>query len=81
MVQTRPSASVTWGRAHPGRQGDLGDYRRGWVDYEACFVTGQLPKRSEPSRRWKGERYDDKRLLIVSEQGFGDAIWIATLNA
>jgi Tfp pilus assembly protein PilF len=55
----------------------LGDYRRGWVDYEARLATGQLPKRNEPGRRWKGERYDGKRLLIVSEQGYGDAIWIA----
>jgi hypothetical protein len=36
-----------------------------------------LPDRKLPGRRWDGHRYDGKRLLLVSEQGFGDAIWIA----
>ena len=55
----------------------LGDYGRGWPEYEARLTTGQLPKRRAPGPRWTGQRYDDKRLLILSEQGFGDAIWIA----
>ena len=55
----------------------LGDYARGWPEYEVRLVTGRLPKRAAPGARWRGERYDGKRLLIVSEQGFGDAIWIA----
>jgi len=55
----------------------LGEYARGWVDYEARLVTGQLPERQFPGRRWTGERYEGKRLLIVSEQGMGDALWIA----
>ncbi len=55
----------------------LGDYRRGWVEYEARLHTGQLPARKLPGEAWKGQRYDGKRLLLVSEQGFGDAIWIA----
>lgn len=55
----------------------LGDYERGWREYESRFHTGQLPVRQTPGERWHGERYDGKRLLIVSEQGFGDAIWIA----
>ncbi len=55
----------------------LGDYGRSWPEYDARLKTGQLPKRKAPGRRWTGKRYDGKRLLIVSEQGFGDAIWIA----
>jgi Flp pilus assembly protein TadD len=55
----------------------LGDYQRGWPEYESRLVTGQLPKRKLPGQRWTGQRYDGRRLLIVSEQGFGDAIWIA----
>jgi len=69
------SHMIRWdrGRGHL----HLGDYKRGWIDYEARLVTGQLPKRNEPGQPWRGERYNGKRLLIVSEQGFGDAIWIA----
>ncbi len=55
----------------------LGEYASGWAEYESRLLTGQLPDRKLPGRRWTGERYDGKRLLIVSEQGFGDAIWIA----
>jgi Tfp pilus assembly protein PilF len=55
----------------------LGDLAPGWAEYESRLLTGQLPDRSLPGKRWKGERYEGKRLLIVSEQGFGDAIWIA----
>jgi tetratricopeptide (TPR) repeat protein len=54
----------------------LGDYRRGWIEHEARVHTA-LPPRNLPGRRWTGQRYDGQRLLIVSEQGFGDAIWIA----
>ncbi|MGY3585704.1 Flp pilus assembly protein TadD [Bradyrhizobium sp. USDA 4341] len=55
----------------------IGDYARGWPEYESRLLTGQLPDRKLPGRRWAGKRYEGKRLLIVSEQGFGDAIWIA----
>ena len=67
--------NIRWdrGRSHL----HLGDYKRGWPDYEARLKTGQLPARKAPGRRWSGQRYDGKRLLIISEQGFGDAIWIA----
>jgi hypothetical protein len=64
-----------WDRAR-GRL-HLGDLAPGWAEYESRLLTGQLPNRAVPGKRWQGERYDGKRLLIVSEQGFGDAIWIA----
>jgi Tfp pilus assembly protein PilF len=55
----------------------LGDYARGRADYEARLVTGHLPKRQFPGTRWNGERYEGKRLLVISEHGMGDAIWVA----
>ncbi|HEX2653085.1 MAG TPA: tetratricopeptide repeat-containing glycosyltransferase family protein [Xanthobacteraceae bacterium] len=55
----------------------FGDYEHGWPEYESRLFTGLLPKREEPGQKWDGSRYDGKRLLLVSEQGFGDAIWIA----
>ncbi len=30
-----------------------------------------------PGQRWLGQRYGGKRLVITSEQGFGDTIWAA----
>jgi Flp pilus assembly protein TadD len=55
----------------------LGNYREAWPDYEARKLTGQLPTRKLPGVEWNGAPYSGRRLLLVSEQGFGDAIWIA----
>jgi Tfp pilus assembly protein PilF len=75
-IALRPAdAKPRWDRARSHLH--LGEYAAGWAEYEARLLTGQLPDRKIPGRRWTGERYDGKRLLIVSEQGFGDAIWIA----
>ena len=69
------NAGARWDRALAHLH--LGDLAPGWIDYEARHHTGQLPRRPVPGRPWTGERYGGKRLLIVSEQGMGDAIWIA----
>jgi Flp pilus assembly protein TadD len=55
----------------------LGNYRRGWVDYEARKITGQLPARALPGAPWTGEPYAGKRLVLLVEQGFGDTLWAA----
>ena len=55
----------------------LGDFARGWADYESRLVTGHLTKRDLPGRRWRGDACQGQTLLIVSEQGFGDTIWAA----
>lgn len=52
----------------------LGEYARGWADYE---VRLQNMTRSLPGRPWRGQSYEGRRLVIVSEQGHGDAIWSA----
>jgi Flp pilus assembly protein TadD len=54
----------------------LGNYRQGWADDEARKLTGQLPARPLPGRAWGGEPFAGKHLL-VSEQGFGDTLWVA----
>ena len=45
-------------------------------DYESR-TNGKLPQRALPGQPWRGERYDGKRLLVVAEQGHGDAMWVA----
>jgi hypothetical protein len=55
----------------------LGDFRRGWPDYEARRDTGALPARPLPGAAWDGTPYPGQRLLIVCEQGFGDMLWVA----
>jgi len=53
----------------------LGNYAAGWRDYESRMETGGLPNRNPPGQPWRGRSYAGERLLVVSEQGFGDTIW------
>jgi Flp pilus assembly protein TadD len=55
----------------------LGNYRQGWADYEVRTKTGQLPARELPGTAWDGQPYPGKRLVLVTEQGFGDMLWVA----
>ncbi len=55
----------------------LGDYERGWIDYDVRLISGQVPKRILPGKKWDGTPYRGKRLILLSEQGFGDALWVA----
>lgn len=53
----------------------LGNYREGFEDFEARYSGDEvsLPK-DAPWPRWMGEPVDGKRILVLPEQGFGDAI-------
>ncbi|MEM7508082.1 MAG: tetratricopeptide repeat-containing glycosyltransferase family protein [Pseudomonadota bacterium] len=53
----------------------LGHYTKGFADFEGRYAGTEvsLPK-DVPWPRWQGEEIDGKRLLILPEQGFGDAI-------
>jgi hypothetical protein len=57
----------------------LGDYTRGWQQYESRWnyehLDGTLPKYSQP--RWTGQDLKDKTILIWTEQGLGDTIQFA----
>lgn len=52
----------------------LGEYAKGWQDYEVRLHNSM---RALPGRRWQGQAYPGRTLLVTSEQGHGDAIWAA----
>lgn len=75
-LQGDPSnRAVLWDRAL-GRL-RLGDYAGGWHDYEARADREEWVRRELPGVRWTGQPYGGKRLLVASEQGIGDGIWVA----
>ncbi|MEM7060693.1 MAG: tetratricopeptide repeat protein [Pseudomonadota bacterium] len=53
----------------------LGNYAEGFRDFEARYSGDEvsLPK-DVPWTRWMGEDLEGKQILILPEQGFGDAI-------
>jgi hypothetical protein len=55
----------------------LGNYRQGFLDYEARRATGQLPPKRLSGEPWAGQPYAGKRLLLLVEQGYGDTLWAA----
>jgi len=55
----------------------LGDYRRGLVEYEWRWKTGQFTPFQCPHPQWDGSSILDKTLLIHTEQGAGDAVQFA----
>ncbi|MEQ8798069.1 MAG: hypothetical protein RJQ08_12325 [Salinisphaeraceae bacterium] len=67
----------------------LGDYAGGFADFEYRYDSAEvsLPKNT-PWPRWQGEPLTGKRVLVLPEQGFGDAIlasrflpWLKALGA
>ncbi|MBX9963230.1 MAG: tetratricopeptide repeat protein [Burkholderiales bacterium] len=54
----------------------LGDYEHGWDDYEFRLDTEEIRgmRRYYPGEAWNGEDVTGRTVLLVAEQGFGDAI-------
>jgi len=52
-----------------------GQYAEGWRFYEARHEI--TPPPAVPLPRWRGEALEGKRLLVVSEQGWGDQILLS----
>lgn len=53
------------------------DYVAGFDTYRARWETGELTPRKMTVREWDGGPLDGKRIAILPEQGFGDAITFA----
>jgi len=54
----------------------LGDYMRGWAEYEWRFKVDTFPTKpfETQAQCWHGEDLDGKTITITHEQGFGDCI-------
>ena len=59
----------------------LGDFSRGWCNYESRWQSEDhfTPMRPYPQPLWTGERLPAGRLLLWGEQGIGDEIMFAGL--
>ena len=55
----------------------LGRLKEGWKGYEWRFRTGEIPAPLFDGPFWRGEDIPGKCLLVFSEQGYGDAIWVS----
>ncbi len=54
----------------------LGDWRRGWPEYEARWRFREVHRKPRvfDQPRWQGEPLDGQRILLHAEQGLGDTI-------
>ena len=62
----------------------LGDWQNGWDNYEARWIgsaeagNGSFQRPSTPLPHWNGQAgTENKRLLVITEQGFGDTFQFA----
>jgi tetratricopeptide (TPR) repeat protein len=68
-----PSSPTThWNRALTLLQ--MGDYERGWPEYEWRWRRKRSRPRCFEQPRWDGSALDGRTILLYSEQGMGDVI-------
>lgn len=54
-----------------------GDYAKAFETYRVRWKTAEMKPRDLPYPEWAGEPLDGKTVLVMPEQGFGDAILFA----
>jgi hypothetical protein len=52
----------------------IGDFRRGWPEYEWRLKTNSMAEPPSGKPRWNGEPLKNKTILVEAEQGHGDTI-------
>jgi tetratricopeptide (TPR) repeat protein len=50
----------------------LGDYARGWAEFEWRHRNPELPRKEYPRPPWCGEPLQGRTILLTAEQGVGD---------
>ncbi len=55
----------------------IGDYNKGWPEYEHRLLNKNYPRRAFPHPKWNGEPLNGKTILIHTEQGLGDTFQFA----
>ena len=68
-------AKVQWDRALALLM--LERFEEGWNAYESRWHIGEIKDAYPPEKRWRGEGFIGKTLLVHPEQGFGDSILAA----
>jgi Tfp pilus assembly protein PilF len=68
-------AKVQWDRALALLM--LERFADGWAAYESRWHIGEIKDNYPPEKRWRGESFAGKTLLVHPEQGFGDSILAA----
>src|SRR6202044_3758670 len=53
-----------------------GRWQEGWEEYEGRFRISDSPRLMRPADKpqWNGTPFDDEKLLLIADQGFGDVI-------
>ncbi len=54
-----------------------GRYAEGFANYAARWLTGELTPRRTSLPKWDGTSLGGRRILVLPEQGFGDAVTFA----
>jgi len=73
VLEMNPDNPIAhWGIAWPLLQ--LGDFKRGWQEYEWRYRATRLRPKPISAPLWQGEPLAGKRIYIYSEQGYGDTI-------
>jgi FkbM family methyltransferase len=52
----------------------IGDFDRGWPEYEWRWKTGEIKMPELTTPQWDGSSLDGKTILLTPEQGLGDTI-------
>ncbi len=56
----------------------MGDFARGWIDYETRLLSMDRPTRPVSFPRWDGAPLAERTLLVYGDQGLGDEIMFAS---
>jgi tetratricopeptide (TPR) repeat protein len=56
----------------------IGDFGRGWPDYDARLMSREHRVTPAVAPRWQGEALDGRTILVRNEQGLGDEIMFSS---